>query len=204
MQVTMLEEVTKNRYKVYLDEQFAFVLYKGELSRFRIKMDSEVTDEVYSQIRNEIIIKRAKKRILHLLEQMPRTEQQITIKLRQNFYTDDVIKLAVDYAKSFGYINDANYARSFVREKMRIKSRREIYCLLLGKGIDKEIAENVLDDAFEEESELDTIRNLARKKGFDPEETSDKEMQKIYSYLMRKGFSYAKICQVLRVSEWNA
>ena len=30
MTVTKIEPVTKSKYKIYLDGQFAFVLYKGE------------------------------------------------------------------------------------------------------------------------------------------------------------------------------
>ena len=42
MTVTKIEPVTKTRYKVYVDGQFAFVLYKGELSRYHIAVDSEL------------------------------------------------------------------------------------------------------------------------------------------------------------------
>ena len=36
MVVTKIEAVTKTRFKVYIDEKFAFVLYKGELSRYHV------------------------------------------------------------------------------------------------------------------------------------------------------------------------
>ena len=39
MIVTNIEAVAKNKYKVYLDERFAFVLYKGELSRYRVAVN---------------------------------------------------------------------------------------------------------------------------------------------------------------------
>ncbi len=39
MTVTKIEPVTKSKYKIYLDGQFAFVLYKGELSRYQIEED---------------------------------------------------------------------------------------------------------------------------------------------------------------------
>ena len=34
--VTKIEDLDKKRSKVYLDEEFAFVLYKGELSQYHI------------------------------------------------------------------------------------------------------------------------------------------------------------------------
>ena len=42
MIVTKIEDVAKTRFKVYIDEQFAFVLYKGELSRYRIAVGREI------------------------------------------------------------------------------------------------------------------------------------------------------------------
>ena len=40
MTVTKIEPLSKTRYKVYLDGQFAFTLYKGELSRYHIAEES--------------------------------------------------------------------------------------------------------------------------------------------------------------------
>jgi len=61
MVVTRVEAVTKTKYKVYVDGQFAFILYKGELSRFHIAEDQELSQESYEKIRTEVILKRAKK-----------------------------------------------------------------------------------------------------------------------------------------------
>ena len=47
MTVTRIEAVTKAKYKVYIDGQFVFVLYKGELSRYRLAEGSLIEEEVY-------------------------------------------------------------------------------------------------------------------------------------------------------------
>ena len=70
MVVTRVEAVTKTKYKVYVDGQFAFILYKGELSRFHIAEDQELSQESYEKIRTEVILKRAKLRAMHLLNDM--------------------------------------------------------------------------------------------------------------------------------------
>ena len=46
MIVTRTESLTKTKYKVDLDGQFAFVLYKGELSRYGVKEGAELTEEI--------------------------------------------------------------------------------------------------------------------------------------------------------------
>ena len=133
MKVTDIESVTNSKYKVYLDEQFAFVLYKGELSRYHVTEGSEITTDIYEEIRKEVIIKRAKLRALHLLNSMGRTEMQLRKKLKDSDYTDDVVEEAIKYVKSFGYINDTEYARSFVLNRKDKKSRKELYMLLCQK-----------------------------------------------------------------------
>ena len=47
MVVTKIEMLTKIKYKVYLDEEFAFVLYKGELSHYRIAEGTILEEAVY-------------------------------------------------------------------------------------------------------------------------------------------------------------
>ena len=74
MTVTKVEELTKAKYRVELDGEFAFVLYKKELSRFGIEEDEELPEETYQKIRKDVILKRAKLRAMHLLTDMARTE----------------------------------------------------------------------------------------------------------------------------------
>ena len=46
MIVTAIEQTAKNKYRIYIEEEFAFVLYKGELSRFHIHEGGEISESV--------------------------------------------------------------------------------------------------------------------------------------------------------------
>ena len=74
MTVTGVEPYTKTKFKIYLDGSFAFVLYKGELSRYGIRSGAELPAETVDKIRTEIVFKRAKLRAMHLLSDMDRSE----------------------------------------------------------------------------------------------------------------------------------
>ena len=198
MIVTKIEPCTKTKFKIYLDETFAFVLYKGEVSRFCIKIGEELSPETKQKIRQEVILKRAKLRAMHLLEDMDRTEEALREKLRQGLYPPDIVDQAVEYVKSFGYINDARYAENFVRSKQGSKSRKEIRMALMQKGISSEIAEHALEICYEEEGEEAAIRRILRKKHFDPNTVDEAEKQKIYGYFGRKGFRYETVRQVIQ------
>lgn len=201
MTVTKIEPLSKTRYKVYLDGQFAFTLYKGELSRYHIAEESVIEDDIYDSLRL-IVIKRAKLRAMHLLYDMGRTESQLRTKLKQGGYVEDAVEAAIRYVKSFGYINDMEYARSFIDSRKDRKSKKELYAALLQKGVPAEIVEQVFEEAdYGEKDSRQAIEALMRKKSYNPETADVKEKQKMMGYLMRKGFSYQDVRNVLQVCE---
>ncbi len=204
MRVTKIEPVTKAKYKVFLDEQFAFVLYKGELSRYKIEDDMELSQETVEGIKKEILEKRAKLRAMHLLERMDRTEEGLQSKLKSDLYPEDIIETAMQYVKGFGYIDDREYARRFVESRQKSKSKLEIRMSLLQKGISQEIVSEALEEYYENQDEARLIRRLLEKKRFSSEKATEEEKRKMYGYLLRKGFRYEDIRQVIQVSSWNA
>lgn len=206
MTVTKIEPLTKIKFKVYLDGSFAFVLYKGELSRFGIAAGEEIPEETVETIRRDIVFKRAKLRAMHLLEDMDRTEAGLREKLRQGLYPEDAAEEAVRYVKSFGYLDDSRYAENFVRSRKDRKSRREIQAALLRKGISADRIEAALEACYSEEEngEEETVRKLLEKKKFSPEDPDEAQIRKIYAYLARKGFRYDTIRQVIQNYHENA
>ncbi|HJA81755.1 MAG TPA: recombination regulator RecX [Candidatus Mediterraneibacter intestinipullorum] len=207
MMVTKIEQLTKTKFKVYLDGKFAFVLYKGELSRFGIREGVEIPEETVGKIRVEVILKRAKLRAMHLLADMDRTEEALREKLRLGLYPADAVEGAVRYVKSFGYLDDARYAENFVRSRQDSKSRKEIQALLLRKGVKAEQIEVAFEACYDEnngDGEQEAIRKILKKKRFSPEECDEPGMQKIYGYLARKGFRYDTVRQVIQNYNENA
>lgn len=204
MIVTRTESLTKTKYKVDLDGQFAFVLYKGELSRYGVKEGAELTEETVDEIYNTVLLKRAKKRAMHLLEDMDRTESGLREKLRQGLYPAEIIEKAIDYVRSFGYLNDARYAENFILSRRNSKSRKEIHALLHGKGISDEEISIAFENCYGNQEEQEAVRRILEKKRVDPKTADDREMQKIYGYLARKGFRYETIRQVIQNYNENA
>lgn len=199
MTVSRIEPVSKTRYKVFIDGQFAFALYKGELSRYHIADGSEIDEHVY-QILYKDNVKRAKLRAMHLLSDMGRTESQLRTKLLQGGYPQKIVDEAITYVKSFGYINDREYARNFVESRKEKKSRKEIYAALCQKGLDSELIEEALNECYAGEDSLQAIKALLRKKGYHPGNADLKENQKIIGYLVRKGFQYEDIRKVVNLT----
>ncbi len=201
MLVTQVTELTKSRSKVYIDQEFAFVLYKGELRLYHVKEGIELREEDYRTIMEEVLPKRAKLRAMNLLQGREYTTSQLRTKLQQGFYPPEIIEQAIDYVAGFHYIDDLRYAVDYITYHEDTRSRRRIEQDLQGKGI----SATTLEEAWQlwrenggKQDEQRMIRELLRKKHYDPESETDwKERQKIYAFLARRGFSPEAIRKVI-------
>lgn len=193
MLVTQVTELSKSRSKVYIDQEFAFVLYKGELRLYNIKEGEPLKEEDYRTIMEEVLPKRAKLRAMNLLQGREYTTSQLRMKLQQGFYPPKIIEQAIDYVAGFHYIDDLRYAVDYITYHEDSRSRRRIEQDLQGKGIlaaTIEEAWQVWRENGGKQDEQAMIRELLHKKHYNTEgETDWKERQKIYAFLARKGFS---------------
>ena len=196
--VKEIEAVGKGRYRVKFDTGVTCLLYRKEMSSFYIEKGKEITAQQYQELLEEVVGKRAKKRALHLLEQMDRTEKQLRDKLLANEYPQSCIDGAIAYVKGFHYLDDSRYASNYVRFSQEKMSRVQMKQKLMQKGI----ASSVIADAIEEAyvaDEMEQIMALLRKRKFVPEEADEKEFQRTYQYVMRRGFKSSDILKAMKM-----
>lgn len=200
MTVTKIEEINKSRVRIFIDSEFAFVLYKGELRIYNIRENEDIEEADYTEIMHNILPKRAKLRSMNLLKSRTYTEKQLRDKLRQGEYPQNIVNEAVDYVKSYGYIDDRKYAEDYITYNMENKSRKRMEQDLYTKGIDKKIMQEVMEEILEDGNvmnEMAMAQRLLRKKNYDPDTAESKEKQKLSAYLYRKGFTAETIRSVL-------
>lgn len=206
MQIDSIEPITKDRSRVKLDTGEKFVLYKGEIRMLKLKPEMELSEAVYLQIMKGILAKRSKLRAMNLLKARSYTEYQLSKKLLDAEYPPEIVDQAIAYVKSFGYIDDKQYAVDLIKEQSERRSRKEIYQKLQLKGISREI----LDDAFAEvydNSEDDNSLNEAaiilkalKKKNFSKDAPYE-EKQKMLAYFYRRGFSIDSVYEAIEKLE---
>ena len=196
--VKAIEAVGKGRYRVKFDTGVTCLLYRKEMSSFSNEKGKEITAQQYQELLEEVVGKRAKKRALHLLEQMDRTEKQLRDKLLANEYPQSCIDGAIAYVKGFHYLDDSRYASNYVRFSQEKMSRVQMKQKLMQKGI----ASSVIADAIEEAyvaDEMEQIMALLRKRKFVPEKADEKEFQRTYQYVMRRGFKSSDILKAMKM-----
>lgn len=200
MIVTQISEASRSRCRIYIDGQFAFVLYKGELRQFHIQEGQELSVSAYQEITAEILPKRAKLRCMNLLQSRDYTRRQLEDKLKQGDYPQDCIVKAIDYMMSYGYIDDLRYARDFIEYHLNSRSRMRIETDLMRKGIDSDVIREAfaeLDEQGVEQDELAMVQELLRKKNYSPGTAGRQDQQKMYGFLYRRGFRPDTIAKAL-------
>ena len=202
-QVVSVLPQDKKKVMICLDNGDSFVLYKGEAAKLSLFENEVVDDTKYQQIMTEILGKRATKRAMHLLEQQERTEKQLRDKLAQCGYPKQCIEQAIAYVKSYHYVDDYRYCKSYISCYGDKCSRQQILSRLLAKGVDK----NCILEAYEEvqsmgevASEEELIYALLSKKHFDIATADMKSRQKMYRHLLYKGFSVEGVSRVFHDS----
>ena len=143
---------------------------------------------------------RAKKRALHLLERMDRTEHQLREKLRASEYPEEVIEEAIEYVKSFHYIDDERYAETFTRYKKEKMSRQQIKQKLMLKGVSREIISNAIEDEYDVDETVH-IRSILEKKHYSADVLDEGEFRRVYNYLLRRGFRSSDILKEMKCVE---
>lgn len=192
-----------------MDRELSFVLYKGELCRYGIAENQELPRETYRELMEELLPRRAKLRAMNLLKSRDYTEKQLEDKLRDGGYPEPVVQQAIEYVKAFRYIDDLRYAESYLKTFSGRKSLRRMEQELQQKGISRSVLEQAIDSWQQQDGgqdELQMAYRLLEKKHYDRENCSLKEKQKLYSFLMYKGFSAEVIRRALRAEEdeWQA
>jgi regulatory protein len=186
MLITKLEEIEKGKIKVFIDEEYQFLLFQKEVKEYHLKENDLISETLVNDIIENVIKRRAKQKALALLKVMDRTEQELIYKLKQAHFTDTIIEAAIYYVKTYHYIDDSRYAANYIRAKMNSKSKRQLQTELIKKGIEKEIMEKAFLDEYNDEDSA--IQKAIQKKNVDIMSLSKEEKLKLSSYLYRKGF----------------
>lgn len=202
MTVTDISEYSKSKYKVFLNDAFAFVLYKGDLRKYGIGIGRELSDNEIDIIISEVLVKRAKLYALHLLEKRDYTVKSMRDKLKESLYPDNVTDEAMEYVLSYHYVDDKRYAMAYINSHVSSMSKRQITEKLRLKGIGADIINNCIDEYLEDNGDVfdEQLYRLMKKLcvGIDITSLEYTDKQKLFAKLYRKGYSIEKIEKAYR------
>ena len=140
--------------------------------------------------------KPAEVKALELLSFKMRTVKELRDKLEGYGYTPEETGRAIEYARSYGYINDAAYAEQYVASRGGRKGRQMLRTELIRKGISPEEADRALETLETDEDE--TAYALLLQKAGEPHMTDEKEYARLYRFLAGRGFSGGAVYNALK------
>ena len=191
---------------VYVDGAYIGALYPGELRQYDLEDEGEISEAALERVQKECLLLRAKRYVMNLLLKADKTEEELKRKLRENGYSEETSKGAIEYVRSFHYIDELRTAENYIRTKMYSSSEKEIRYKLSEKGINDETIDMAYDRISEENeddengnTELKAAESFLRKKlkTAPGEELPYEEKQKLMSSAYRKGFRSETIREAL-------
>lgn len=193
----------KLRASVFVADEFAFGVNVATIEKFRFRKGDELDAILLEKLKDFDTGVSAKRIATKFLGTRRRTEKEVHEKLRQEKFDNDLIQKVTLDIKQAGLIDDEAFARAFVHDKRITKpvSSRQLSVELRKKGVAKNIIEDVLGEADEEETEGDRAMNAATKKWdqlLRRETDERKRKQKLIAFLGSRGFEYIMIKDVLR------
>ncbi len=206
MKIIEIEEFSKNKCKLLLEDFSGIVLYKRDLKKYRLAEGLDLSDKQLKILLEEILPYRAKARCMKLLQSKDYTESEIRKKLQADGYPETVIEIAVGYLYEYHYLDDEKYVKLYYQSRCLRKSRKQIIMDLQQKGIAKESIMTVLDEYIlnnGDNEEIQCIKKLLLKKRYCDKDADIREREKVKAYLFRKGFQINDINVCMRNFDWE-
>ena len=195
MWITKLEDAGKRRTRVFLDEESFCLLYPSEMRELGNRENQEMDEDRFAAMQ-KMLLQRAERKALSLLEYKDRTRKELQDRLLRLEYPEHVVEDAVAYVELYGYINDEEYVRRYMEYKADSKSRRQMMQELRQKGIKSSLLEHIWDEY--EYNEMEILEGQLEKRIRQKGTVTEENFQKFYNYFARKGFSSHTILYLLK------
>ena len=204
IQKTQAVKKFPSKVKVFFEDD-AYIMSVNTFAHFALYDGKEITQEELGEILSHDLHSDLYERAVNYISYSPRTEYQVREYIQKYLKKSGVFELNIDHEKltneiieklkEYKYINDRDYAELFVKSRLKNKPKPRYFLLseLLSKGIDKELANEILDVLMPDSFEI--LKRVYEKKYRDEPITF--EDKKKISFLQRKGFLWDDISKLV-------
>ena len=194
MLITAIEPRRKAMSALYIDGEFVMNLDTRTLIENRFDVGREIDDDDLHEIINLSNERRAKEKALWLISYRDHSKKELTDKIKRTCDEESAEK-AVERMEELGLVNDRVFAERYARKLIFTKhmSKTAASYELARKGIDRELADEILDSIDVDEREQ--IREVIEKKYRNI--SDEKIKRRAFSALQRLGYRFDDIRAVL-------
>ena len=185
----------KRRCNIFVDGRFCCGLTLETTVKNRLKVGQIITPERLAEIQLDSEKNTAFDKALTHISATQKTEKQVRDFLQGKGYLPAVVDYAVEKLRSYNFLNDGQYAESYVESISKRKGSKLIRMELRSKGVSETEIDAALD-ALPVEQEIETAKGILEKymRGKVCDKTT---LQKACRYLLGKGYDYEVVKSAL-------
>jgi len=186
-----------NRYSIFIDGEFVLGIDEKTVEDMDLRVGKLVDEKDLKKITSQEELNKAQAYALMLLGYRERSLREIKMRMRQKGYEEKLIEKVVKYLKDRNLINDKRFTRLWAESRLkkgygswRIQSELE------QKGVNREMADEILKDLYSGINEVQIALDLVEKKRWVSKEPQ-RLTERVSNLLRRRGFSFEVISNVV-------
>jgi len=204
MKITAIQpqRLHPERVNVHVDGAFRLGLSVELVLAEALRVGDEVDEARLAALEGKDQTWKARDAALSLLSYRARTTVELKRRLKRKGFDDEVAAATVERLDQLGVVDDAAFAESFVRDRVRLKPRgpRRLAGELRAKGVDDDTARAAIAEVMEREeaTEEDLARAAAARWKPRAGEHAARARARLQGFLARRGFGGDAVRAVLR------
>lgn len=176
----------KKRVNLYIDGEYFSGVEKIILLTENLHIGDYVDEEKLALVIRESEYEACFQKASSYILKGSHTVKQVAGYLKEKGFDGKIIAEVIDKLQDYGYLDDGQFAKTFVELKSSKHGKRLLFSELKLKGVSEDIIENVLNEVKnEDESAFLVAKKYIKNKALDLP-----LKQKCFRYLLSKGFSY--------------
>ena len=199
MKIEKFKKRPNGLYTIYLDNFNSYDFYEEIILKYELLLTKNIEEDELNEIIKDNKNYESYYDALKTLKRTIKTKEEIRKLLTEKKYSKENITFAINTLEKQGYLNDKNYAKSYVHNCIitTTKGPKKIILELEKKGIKEEDYKEALEE-YTESIEKEKIEKLVSKKIKSNHNKSAKILkQKLQLDLINNGFSKEIIMEVL-------
>ncbi|WP_240375785.1 RecX family transcriptional regulator [Bacillus piscicola] len=190
------QKKSSGRYNIYTYvkdiEEYAFSVDESILVEWQLQKGMELTDCDIEHILRADNERKAWEATIQYITKTMKTEYEIKQYLHKKDYTNEAVLAAVERAKSYGYLDDKEYANAFVRSKIAAVNKGPV---VIQKELEeKGVPASYIDQAISQftlDKQVAAAVAILQKKGKQKKNESNIAFKnRLTQTLIRKGYSH--------------
>jgi regulatory protein len=180
----------KNRLNIYVDGGFYAGISEEAAGDLGLYIGKEIDERDLSKVQELDDYYKALSRALNYLSIRKHSKYEIRTKLMK-YYSIEVIRRVIDRLLVLKYLDDLDFAETYISYRQASYGKRKIRSELIKKGVNNDVISAALN-SFDTNECNDVIIKFIKNKD-KPSLDVNIRREKVMRYLISKGFEYAEI-----------